>query len=125
MAERIALDERAGRPMLAEIGLPGRVDLVAIIGVGQVKLDIGDVLEPHAGSRQHRPHVLVHLLGLLCRIASPDNVVLAIEPALPGGEQEIAAQHRIGVMAERLAQCGNANLFARSAHDVLPPDWLT
>ena len=89
--------------MLAKIFLPGRVDFGAVVGVGQEELDIGDVFETHASGREHRLHVLVHLLSLLRGIANTDDVVAPIEPALPRGEQEIAAQHRIGVMGERLA----------------------
>ena len=109
---------------MAEIFLARRVDRGPVVDVGKEGLDIDDVFVPHAGRLENRLYVLVHPLRLPGRIAGADDVVPAIEGDLPGQEQEIAAQHAIGVVADRLARTRDTNLFFRGSHDILPDECM-
>src|ERR1043166_5319836 len=67
------LHQRAGRTVGAEVLLPHRVHLLAILDVAQEDRHLADVGEGGAGGGQAALDVLVHLPGLGHHVGAPDH----------------------------------------------------
>ena len=105
-------DERARRPGVPEELRANRIDLRAVLDVLQIHRDLEDVGEAPALGLEGSLQVAEHLPGLSDDIALTDYALLCVHRHHSGDEQQIAKPNRVGVMADRLAQIWQTNLFS-------------
>ena len=111
--ERRDLDERRGRPGLAEHLLPHRVDERPVVHVGQVDGHLDDVRERAAAGREHGAHVLEHAARLRDDVVAADELAPLVDGDDAGDEQEAARLDGVREVRDRLGLAGDPELPAR------------
>ena len=93
----------AGR-RVAEDLLPHRVDLRAVVDVGEVHRHLDDVLEAAARLVEHHAHVGEHLPRLRRDVFAAHERPVPVDTHQAGDEEQLACNHSVCVVRDRLGQ---------------------
>ena len=98
------LDERRGRPRVAEHLLAHGVDHRPVGDVGEVHGDLDHVGERASSRGEDVPHVGEHLARLRDDVVPADELAPLVDGDDPAHEQQIAGDHRVGEVGDGLGR---------------------